>query len=505
MRRVTLFAVVFIVVLSGCTLPASPDRFDTDRDLGHVGDYTADDTFEFDDRTHLTESQLEAVAYRSMARIEVLRGLKFEHDVEVEVISRAEYREQRGGRSNASAFRNELWRGAFVVDGETDVNSALDDLYGESVRGYYANDRIVLVADDTSEIRIDRGTLVHELVHALQDQHFGLERRGSTIDERRAELGVLEGEANYVPHLYEQRCGEAWQCIPDYEQPVPEPDDRPFNPALFLSIYAPYAEGPSFVAHLHETGDWDAVDRAHDDRPASTSQLIHPERYPDAEPVAVDVADRSSDDWEPYAGGDGEPRTETVGEATLFATLWANGVLDRSLTEGGTELAPYNYSHSTTEGWAGDTFRAYHDEDDRTAHVWALAWESEEDAETFADAYRELLEANGAEPVDDDSDRVETDAETVDNGTDVYRIGDDDPFAGAYRITVTNERVEIVGAPAVDELEAVHAAADDIETVHGTEPAVLGSADTAEPSSPAAPIRPSTSSALWAESAPADG
>ncbi|TYL39945.1 hypothetical protein CV102_06655 [Natronococcus pandeyae] len=517
-RRVALFAVVVLVVLSGCTLPASPDRFDTDRDLGHIGDYAADDSFEFDDQGHLTEAQLEAVTYRSMARIEVLRGLKFEHDVEVEVISREEYREQRSDPSNASAFRNELWRGAFVVDGETDVNRALDDLYGDAVQGYYSDDRIVLVADDSGEIRIDRGTLVHELVHALQDQHFGLDREGTTIDERRAELGVLEGEANYVPHLYEQRCGEEWQCVPDPE-PVPaELEERPFNLGLFLSIYAPYAEGPSFVAHLHETGGWDAVDRAHDERPASTSQVIHPELYPDTEPVDVEIEDRSSDDWEPYTDGDAEPRTETVGEATLFGTLWANGVIDRSLTDGGTELAPYNYSHPATDGWAGDTVQVYHDENNQTAHVWALAWENESDAETFAEAYRELLEANDAEPVDDESDQVDTDAETIDNGTAVYRIADDDPFAGAYRVTVTNETVEIVGTPGVDDLEAVHGATD-IEADHASEERLetlhaaadlrsLEAAGLAEPTTPpvpATPDGPPTSSAPSAASAAADG
>ncbi|WP_306055306.1 Hvo_1808 family surface protein [Natronococcus wangiae] len=487
MRRVTPFAVVVLVVLSGCALPASPDRFDTDRDLGHVGDYSHDDTFEFDDQTRFTEAQLEAVTYRSMARVEVLRGLKFEHDVELEVISREEYRERRGDRANASAFRNELWRGAFVVDGETDVNRAFDDLYGEAVQGYYSDDRIVLVADDADEIRIDRETLVHELVHALQDQHFGLERRGTTVDDRRAEVGLLEGEANYVAHLYEQRCGETWQCTADPEQTSAEFDEGSFNLGLFLSIYAPYAEGPSFVAHLHETGGWDAVDRAHDERPTSTSQVIHPDRYPDTDPVDVEVRDRSSDEWEPYAD-DGEPRTETIGEATLFGTLWANGAIDRPLTEGGTELAPYNYSHPATEGWAGDTFQAYRDEDGRTAHVWALAWESDADAAAFADAYRKLLEENGAEPV--------ADSGVVNTGAVIYRIADDEPFAGAYRVTVTDETVEIVGAPSVDDLEAVHAV-DDTRS-----PEVAG---TAGSPTTATPGGPSTSSAPSAASAAADG
>jgi hypothetical protein len=506
MRRAPLLAVVALLVLSGCTLPVSPDQFDTDREPGYIGDYAHDDEFAFGDEATLSESELEAVTYRSMARVEKLRGLKFEHDVELEVISREEYREQRAGHSNASAFTNEVWRGAFVVDGETDVNREFDALYGEAVQGYYSSDRIVLVVEDTDEVRIDRTTLVHELVHALQDQRFGLDREGTTIDERRAELGLLEGEANYVPHLYKQRCDEDWQCLSDPDPTTAEfdeqPDERPFNPGLFLSIYAPYAEGPPFVAHLHETDGWEAVDRAHDDRPESTSQLIHPERYPDTEPVDVEIEDRSSDEWSPYEDGDGELRTETIGEATLFGALWANGVVDRELTEGASELSTYNYSHPATDGWAGDAMRVYHDEDERTAHVWSLAWESEADAEAFADAYREVLEANGAERIDgsDSSDG----APSIENETAEYRIDDGEPFAGAYRVAVTNETVEIVGAPGEGELDAVHATDGEIEGHVGG----VDSLETITPVAPAGTIGPvgsPSSPAPSTASAPADG
>ncbi|WP_339105024.1 Hvo_1808 family surface protein [Haloterrigena salinisoli] len=444
-RRLAVIALVTLCFLSGCAMPGSPDRFDTSRDLGYVGDYAHDDAFAFDGEERLIESQLEAVKYRSMARIEVVRGLKFERDVDLEVITRSEYRSQRGGPGSASAFTNELWRGAFVVDGETDVGAAMDDLYGTSVKGYYVNDRIVIVADDADEIRIDRETLVHELVHALQDQRFGLERTGATIDERRAELGLIEGEADYVPHRYDERCGDEWQCL--LETPAPAEvgtADRPFNVGLFLSIYAPYAEGPSFVEALRERGDWAAVDEAHDDYPVSTSQVIHPDRYPDDRPVDVDVPDRSSDDWEPITAG-GEIRTETVGEATIFGALWANDVIERPITAGATELSPYNYSHPATDGWDGDAFTAYRDADDgeRTGHVWRLAWESEADAREFATAYRTLLETRGAE--------------SADTGTDTYRIPDGDSFEGAYRVTVTGDTVTVVGAPTVDDLEGVRA------------------------------------------------
>ncbi|QRV16647.1 Hvo_1808 family surface protein [Haloterrigena salifodinae] len=494
--RLAVLALVGLLLLSGCTVPGSPDRFDTSRELGHVGGYAHDDTFAFDGEETLTESQLEAVKYRSMARVEVVRGLKFERDVDLEVISRSEYRGQRGGSESASAFTNELWRGAFVVDGETDVNEAMDDLYGSSVQGYYVNGRIVIIAADADEIRIDRETLVHELVHALQDQRFGLERDGETIDERRAELGLIEGEANYVPHRYAERCGDEWQCLPvTPAAPAEVEADRPFNVGLFLSIYAPYAEGPSFVESLSERGGWAAVDDAHDEYPASTSQVIHPDRYPDNRPVDVDVPDRLSDEWEPITAG-GEVRTETVGEATLFGALWANGVIERSITAGATELSPYNYSHPATDGWAGDTFTAYRDADgERTGHVWRLAWESRADADEFADAYRTLLETRGAE--------------SVDAGTDTYRIPDGDTFEGAYRVTVDDDAVTIVGAPTVDDLEGVHAPrvnASTGSTLSDVPTAATAPAAPSEPiatAAPPAPLRAGTATAPSPSPSPA--
>jgi hypothetical protein len=504
MARIRLFAVLALVVLSGCTLPVSLDEFDTDREYGQIGDYTADDEFAFGDEATLTEAELEAVTYRAMARVETLRELKFEQDIELEVLTREEYREEREARPTASPFANEFWRGTFVVGGETDVNAELDHLYGEAVRGYYSSDRIVLVVDDSDEIRVDRATLVHELVHALQDQHFGLQREGTTIDERRAELGLLEGEANYIPYLYEQRCETEWQCLPDPEPTTAELDDRPFNTGLFLSIYAPYSEGPPFVAHLHETGGWEAVDRAHADRPASTAQLIRPEFYPDEIPVDIEVRDRSTDDWAPIKTGDGEVRTETIGEATLFSTLWANGVIDRELTEGATELSPYNYSHPATSGWTGDSFTVYQNGDNQTAHVWTLAWESEADAEAFADAYQDLLDANGADAVENDG--------ATDAVTETVQIDDGEAFAGAYRLAVVDDTAEIVGAPHVDDLEAVHATESEaihaaaLEPVHATPGTSAGIGGDVGPSSAATAVGGlSISSGVSATNAAADG
>ncbi len=460
-RSVTIAAVVVLLVVSGCAAPASTPSVssDADRELGDYGEIGPDTTFEFEGATaeELSDRELEAIKHRSMARIEVLRGLPFEEDVDFEIITREEYREETTwGDEPADPATNERWRGAFVVDGETDVNEEFEQLYGDAVQGYYSGGTVVLVTDDRGTI--DRSTLVHELVHALQDQHFGLSREGTTLDAQRAETGLIEGEANYVPILYDERCEIEWQCLPDPDPPTEDPEQRPFNVGLFLSIFAPYSEGPAFVAHLHDpddegpttiSGDWSAVDRAYEVRPTSTTQLIHPDRYPDVDPVPIEVEDRSNDEWLAFED-DGEIERETIGEATLFASLWANGVIDRPIDEGGTEVSPFNYSHPITDGWAGDEFVAYHHvtDENRTGHVWELAWESESDAEEFYEAYLALLDVHDAQQVDERG-----------NGADVhgseYRIPDGDPFAGAYRVTLDGDTVEIVGGPTVDSLEEI--------------------------------------------------
>lgn len=458
-RRHTLIvvALVAIIAITGCTAPLSAPADSPgadDRELGSINGFGPDDEIEIGDPEALTRAELEAVSYRAMARIEVIRGVRFTEDVEIEVYTREEVREQFDrGDEPADAFTNELWRAPFIVDGETDVNEAFETLYGDSVQGFYQSGRVVVVTDDPEAIRISRDTLVHELTHALQDQHVGLERRGSTLDERRAETGLIEGEANYLPYLYEQRCDVEWECLPELEAlENGSGGETDLNVGLFLSIFAPYSEGATFVEHLHRTGGWEAIDDAFENRPVSTSQLIHPERYPDQQPREVALEDRSSGGWEPITDEDGEIRTETIGEATLFAGLWTNNVLEGSLFDDSTPLSPYTYDNPVTAAWAGDTFVAYEAAGDGaegegpTGHVWALEWESEAAAERFADTYRDLLETRGGTAVDDSDD--------------TYRISDDQ-FSGAYKLTVDGDRVEIVAAPTVADLEAIRPATGD--------------------------------------------
>ena len=430
MKRAALLvlAVAALAALAGCgaLAPAEAD----DGELGVENGYRYDAELSVTPEDGLNESELQAVKSRAMARIERVRGLEFTEDVPVEVISREQYRANATRTPNRThqLWNNQVWEGLFLVGEGQNVSDVFDSLRGSTVAGYYSPgaDRIVVVSDAETP-RVRRGTLVHELVHALQDQQFGLNESVPTQDRQLAHSGVIEGEANLLTARYEQRCGGEWSCVT-----IPGSGGGGgslSNPGVFLVVYHPYASGPGFVSAVESQGGWEAVDALHGDYPASTEQVIHPERYPDDQPVNVTVPDRSAAAWDRF---DHDPVADTVGEASIYAMLVDNNV-------GETPPSRYSYDHPAADGWTGDTLVPYRS-DGEYGYVWETAWANASEAREFGEAYRALLETQGA----------------VARGDGVWVIEDGD-FADAFRVTREGNRVRVVNAPTVADLSDIHA------------------------------------------------
>jgi len=429
-KRAVVIAV--LVVLAGCSAPRLPfSDADPPADrLGWENGYWHDESLDIDESDGLNDSEREAVVARSMARIERIRGLEFESTVPVEVISRSEYRRRNGNATNDSAhnrWNNQVWEALFVVGEDTDVSEAFSSTLGSSVQGYYSvgDDEIVVVSDSETPT-LSRRTLAHELVHALQDQQFGLNGSAETQDAQLARNGIVEGDARYVEGAYVSRCGEQWDCVGDGGGGGGGGGD--YNRALFLTIYQPYATGPGFVDAVKQRGGWDAVDAVYSDLPDSSEQVIHPSLYPDETPVNVTVPDRSNESWDRF---DVSPVADTVGEASIYAMFVSNGV-----------VAPqdrYGYNATPSAGWGGDALMPYKN-DGEYGYVWTTAWDSDADAREFADAYRDLLENKDA----------------TERGGGVYVIDESDAYGDAFRVTRDGDRVRIVNAPTVADLDGVH-------------------------------------------------
>jgi hypothetical protein len=416
---------------AGSVGPNHPPDPDADRVGWENGDWynetlavTSDDGY--------NETEREQLLARTMARVEVIRGLEFRRNVTVEVITREEYRENNVFEQDPDPFQDQAYEATFLVDEDTSAAEAFDEVYSGSIAGYYYNDQIVLVSNDPQDVDVSRSTLAHELVHAIQDQHELYAPRGArTTDRSNAATALSEGEANNVMDRYERRCETEWQCIPPADRADSE---RPYNFGLFLTLFVPYSEGPEYVADLYDRGGWEDVEAAYDDPPESTEQVIHPEKYPDEDPVDVDVEDRSSGEWSEVVGRQGS--SDTLGEAVLYAMFQHNGVIEEDqLRE---NHARFNYSHSATEGWDGDSVVAY-ENDGEFGYVFETVWDTERDAREFHEAYLDLLENRGANQVRDG----------------VYRIPEGEPFADAFRVERDGRTVVITNAPTVEDLEDV--------------------------------------------------
>jgi hypothetical protein len=133
----------------------------------------------------------------------------------------------------------------------------------------------------------------------------------------------------------------------------------------------PYLAGGAFVEHLFRRGGWRAVDRAYEVPPASTEQILHPERYPSDAPVAIEVPD------------DVRPRAD------------ARRIFDDVLGERGVRALFRNVglgrlAEPVAEGWDGDRAVVW-EAAGKLSLLWSTAWDTEDDARAFAAAYRDLV------------------------------------------------------------------------------------------------------------------
>ncbi|MFC6863563.1 Hvo_1808 family surface protein [Halomicroarcula sp. GCM10025817] len=423
---------------------------ETDR-LGWEAGYWADESLSITTEDGLNETERAAVVARAMARVETIRGLEFEASVPVRVVSRAEYRNRSGGSADEtrSRFDNAMFEALFLVGEDEDAIAAQDRQLGASVLGYYSPSAgaIVLVTE-TATPRISERTLAHELVHALQDQQFGLASDARTRDAAQGRNGLVEGDATTVGARYAERCGGTWDCL---ERPARGGGGGDQHFGLNVLQYFPYSDGPGLVAALRERGGWAAVNDAYDDPPDSAAEVIDPSRYPAWQVESVDLADRSSDDWA-RVRPDGRPDYAVVGPSAITASLaytltddynrsavvqrtdvvnYENGAVDRT--------DPYDYDLPATQGWRGGRMHVYASGAE-TAYVWKTAWATEADASAFAAAWERIVGHWGG-------------AETADG---VWVVAEASPFADVVSIRVDGRTVTVVNAPAEDELEGVH-------------------------------------------------
>ena len=282
--------------------------------------------------------------------------------------------------------------------GLLDRDASLTDLYvellGSQVAGLYSPDDKQLYVVSKSGVLGpgEKTTFAHEYTHALQDQNFDLS--GMDLDQvgegdrAIARLSLIEGDATLVMSYWQianLSQAELLELLGQGLDPEATRILEEMPSILRESLLFPYSTGLTFTQRLQGTGGWQAVNAAFAKPPASTEQVIHPEKYDAGEvPVTVDLPDdlaaRLGDGWSVGL-------EDTLGEFQL--SIWLSDAGGGTLS-GATEAAA---------GWGGDRTAVLTGPDGATAVVIATKWDTAADATEFA-THARLVVGGLADPGD---------------------------------------------------------------------------------------------------------
>lgn len=323
-------------------------------------------------------------------QVAATRGLEWLRPVIAEPISDDEM-DRRIDAAFADQFPADLydrrtlaWRTIGVIGPNDDLHDALLAFGRGQVVGYYdpQDGELVYRADGGGELSFtEKAVLAHELVHALDDQHFDLRRvdgllAGCRDEEIAAALGVVEGSAQHFSTLVllENPAPLDLGILEALGQGALT-DVPPFVAQLQLLSYT---EGQGFVGAIADRG-LDAVNEALSELPPTTEHILHPERWPDDEPTSVEPVDVSD-------GLLGSSEGWTDLDVMQIGELWLRELLELRLDG---EVAG-----DAAAGWDGGAYRAWRrGSDDAVIVTMRTAWDSPRDAEAFADAMTRWIAA----------------------------------------------------------------------------------------------------------------
>ncbi|HYQ14138.1 MAG TPA: hypothetical protein VEQ58_00210, partial [Polyangiaceae bacterium] len=248
-----------------------------------------------------------------------------------------------------------------TVDPGFDYRQSVLELMTSQLLGFYDPKQKTFFVEGSLSGEEADVTLFHELVHALQDQHYDLSHlsdfEADAGDRQSAVHALAEGDATSVmlDAMLKPRGSTALD-VPDelfQAQTMLGSAAASAPPVLVRSLLAPYVDGLAFTNQLRRRGGFAAVDEAWRGLPASTEQLLHLDKFLAHEQALV-VPLPSAPSHLPDMG---ERFHDVMGEQTL-----------RLFFE---EWLPARTAASAAADWGGDRLSAFSDD---ARERWAIAW-----------------------------------------------------------------------------------------------------------------------------------
>ncbi|MCO6429383.1 MAG: hypothetical protein J5J00_00860 [Deltaproteobacteria bacterium] len=283
-----------------------------------------------------------------------------------------------------------VYREIGLLPRDYDYAHGIVELYLSQIGAYYDPERnhYVMASWLSSELQDD--ITIHELTHALQDQHYNLEKvidhKVESGDYLLARAALVEGDATFVMLDYSRGKAGGSGKLSDFEVQAftaggvldaalkASTDSAPKS--LQLILVFPYTSGLRFVHHLAKEKGFAGLKDAYASPPNTTEEILHPEKYLSGKRDYIEFTDEHM-------------RGDVVSQS-------ARRVYQDTLGEFGVSalLSSYHLERVTPSqvgaGWGGDKAALY-DEAGKRIIVWRSNWDSEEDAKEFLDAYHQVL------------------------------------------------------------------------------------------------------------------
>ena len=339
------------------------------------------------------DPELVRVASELLPALAERSGLEIQEPVRVERRSRAElegylrFKLDEELSPTEAEHQTAVYAALGMVPSDLDLRKLLMELYLEQVAGFYDPDSTALFVMDDQPAQVLAPLMMHELVHAIQDQNADLDAitdpdRGT--DAVNAASAAIEGHATLVMFEYvlELQQGGAVDLttIPNFTEQ--------FRPAMEAGLGAspklaaapriiresllfPYFGGAGFVETLWKSAEGGRPAPFGSALPQSTEQVLHPETYladPRDAPLQLGLT--------PAAGWKSLEQ-DGLGEFEF-------GIM---LEEQLGKLEP-----DATRGWEGDRWILQESETGERTVVWVSVWETPE----VAARVRGLLESAAA-------------------------------------------------------------------------------------------------------------
>jgi len=332
-----------------------------------------------------------------MRSVESIMGLPSKGPVDRKVLSRDEINELISGRideetSQEEIRQEELFLRLFGFTGDDfDLAEEVVDVMTEQAAALYDYKTKTLYLSDWASDDMQELSLVHELAHALADQHFDLGKfveKGDSADADLARSAVIEGQASWImtEGLF-QRSGRTLVGNPgvaassakasrDEARDYPVYSGSP--PYLQETLLFPYTDGLIFQQSLVDKYGPEAFRRMFEDPPETTRHILDPESYFRKEkPGKPKLPKLRLKDWD--RGSDGD-----IGQLDHFV------LLKQHLGErAARKIAP---------AWRGARFEIWEDQArERAVLRYASQWATPADARRFFEAYAKVCAAKDPE------------------------------------------------------------------------------------------------------------